>query len=277
MTLRRTKVNGRRQWGLFDKEADTRDRERFGLTAEMPGALELGDITVVCRPLVRLNDGEIIGFEGLLQWQHSTSGLLPHSMVLDLAEHIGLVLTLRDTLLDDACTQVCWRNRKSETRMPLVLDLTANQASDPDLVAAVLHTLSKTELSPELLQVGMPTEALLADRGESVDNLKMLAANGVRTAVHGFGSSAGDIECLEDLPVSAARIARRLVERQRSGKSELIGKTLVDLVKIAHVTGTSVTVDGIETAEQAAWWRDAGTDCALGSYFSPGPTDLRDM
>ncbi|MEV4318265.1 EAL domain-containing protein [Actinocrispum sp. NPDC049592] len=276
MTLRRAKVNGRRQWGLFDRDADRRDRERFSLTAEMPGALELGDITVACRPLVRLSDGVRIGFEGMLQWKHETAGVIPHTAVLDLAEHTGLIIPLRDTLFDDACTQVHWWNTEFSRTSPLVIDLTPNQACDPDLVGAVLTTLNDTGLGPDLLEVGMPARVLLADRGEAVDNLKLLAENGIGTAVHDFGSAAGDIECLEDLPVQAARISRRLVDRHASGKSALIGQALMDLLDVAHAAGVQVTVDGIETPEQAAWWRAAGADHAVGSYYA-GPVDLRDL
>jgi diguanylate cyclase (GGDEF)-like protein/PAS domain S-box-containing protein len=275
MTLRRAKVNGRRQWGLFDRDADALDRERFSLTAEMPGALELGDITVVCRPLVRLEDETRTGFEGLLQWRHGTSGLITHDTCLELAEQTGLVIPLRDALLDDACTQIRWWNEKFSRPVPLVIDLTPNQACDPDLVGAVMHTLSESGLSPELLQIGMPAPVLLTDRGEAVDNLKLLADNGIGTAVHGFGSAAGDIECLEDLPVQVARIARRLVDRHASGKSALISQTLIDLVDVVHTAGALVIVDGVRSASQATWWRDAGADYALGSHYA-APTDLRE-
>jgi diguanylate cyclase (GGDEF)-like protein/PAS domain S-box-containing protein len=272
MTLRRAKVNGRRQWGLFDKDADTLDRSRFSLTAEMPGALELGEISVVCRPLIRLADGSRRGFEGMVHWQHGRE-VIPHADCLDLAEQTGLVLPLRDTLLADASRQVCWWNARYEPVL-LVMDLTANQSCDPDLVGAVLTTLSETGLDPSMLRLAMPTSVLLADRGEAVDNLKMLVENGIGMAVHDFGSAAGDIECLEDLPVGCVRIARRLVDRHRSGTSALIGRSLTELVTVAHLAGASVTVDGIETTDQAEWWRAAGADYALGSRYAR-PADLR--
>ena len=276
MTLRRAKANGRRQWGLFDASADARDRSRFSLAAQMPGALEMGEITVVCRPLVRLSDGEQIGFEGLLHWEHETE-VISHALCLELAEQTGLILPLRDSLLEDAGKQVGGWNKKFDAQQPLVLDLTANQACDPDLVGAVLRRLAETSLSPSLLQIGMPVSVLLTDRGEAVDNFRMLAENGISTGVHGFGSAAGDIECLEELPATSARIASRLVERQASGKSTLITRTLHDLVEVAKLAGVTVTVDGIETAEQAEWWRAAGADHGLGSYFSPAPADLHDF
>ncbi|TCO57240.1 putative bifunctional diguanylate cyclase/phosphodiesterase [Actinocrispum wychmicini] len=274
MTLRRAKVNGRRQWGLFDKDADALDRSRFSLTAAMPGALEMGEISVVCRPLTRLSDGVLFGFEAMLQWLHD-GRLIEHADVLDLAEHTGLVLPLRDTLLQDAAKQVSWWNERHRP-VRLVLDMTANQSCDPDLVGAVLGILASTGLDASMLRMAMPTSVLLTDRGESVDNLNLLVENGIGMAVHDFGSAAGDIECLEDMPVTCVRIARRLVDRQWSGKSKLIGQTLADLVKVAHMAGASVTADGVDSPEQESWWRNTGADYALGAHYGHA-TDLRDQ
>jgi diguanylate cyclase (GGDEF)-like protein/PAS domain S-box-containing protein len=276
MTLRRAKANGRRQWGLFDASADARDRSRFSLAAQMPGALEMGEITVVCRPLVRLSDGEQTGFEGLLHWEHE-SEVISHSLCLELAEQTGLILPLRDSLLEEACKQVNGWNKEFGVQRPLVMDLTANQACDPDLVGVVRQLLAETLLSPSLLQIGMPVSVLLADRGEASDNFRMLAENGISTGVHGFGSAAADIECLEELPATSAKIASRLVRRQASGKSTLLTRTLHDLVDVAKLAGVTVTVDGIETAEQAEWWKAAGADFAIGPYFTPAPADLHDF
>ncbi|SMD20732.1 putative bifunctional diguanylate cyclase/phosphodiesterase [Kibdelosporangium aridum] len=276
MTLRRAKANGRRQWGLFDSAEDARDRSRFSLAAQMPGALEMGEITVVCRPLIRLSDGGRAGFEALLRWEHE-SEVISHSLCLELAEQTGLIVPLRDTLLDEAGKQVQWWNTEHGTALPLTMALTANQACDPDLVGAVLIRLTEAEMDPSLLRISMPASVLLADRGESVDNFRVLADNGITMEVHDFGSAAGDIECLEDLPASSARIAPRLVERLRSGKSSLITRTLTDLIEVAHLAGAAITVDGIETAEQADWWREIGADTALGRYFAPEPADLHEL
>ncbi|ALG13204.1 hypothetical protein AOZ06_45775 [Kibdelosporangium phytohabitans] len=279
MTLRRAKANGRRQWGLFDPAEDTRDRSWFSLAAQMPGALEMGDIKVVCRPLVQLMGNRTIGFEAQLRWDHETGDpeTISHTLCLELAEQTGLVVPLRDTLLEDASTQVHWWNDEHGTSLPLAVSLTANQACDPDLVGAVLMRLSQTGLDTSLLRLGMPVSVLIADRGEAVDNFRMLAENGVVTEIHEFGSAAGDIECLEELPATSVRIAPRLVHRLRAGKSALIGRTLKDLIEVAKLAGATVVVDDIETADEMTWWRSAGVHFGMGRYFEPGPADLHDF
>ena len=123
----------------------------------------------------------------------------------------------------------------------------------------------------------MPASVLLADRGESIDNFQMLADNGIATGVHEFGSAAGHIECIEDLPATWVRIEPRLVARQASGRSALIDQTLRDLIAVAGLAGAEVTVDEILSRAQADWWRSAGADHALGPFAQPAPTDLHDL
>ncbi|MBP2182103.1 putative bifunctional diguanylate cyclase/phosphodiesterase [Amycolatopsis magusensis] len=264
MTLRRAQRNGHRQWQLFDPEQDRRDRHRFSLAASMAGAWELGEIDVVHRPVVRLEDRTTTGVEALLRWNHPAEGVLAHEDCVDLAGRTGLLLPLGEWLLQVACAKV----RDEPAAKVLAVGLTADQAADPDLVGTVRQTLGETELSPARLRIGFPARALLSERGEAADNLRVLAEIGVYSEILDFGA-AGDVECLGELPVRTVRLARRLVDRQRQeGNRLLLTRSVANLVELAHLAGATVLVDGIHTAEQADWWRHTGADAGLGPYFT---------
>jgi diguanylate cyclase (GGDEF)-like protein/PAS domain S-box-containing protein len=275
MTLRRAQRNGHRQWQLFDPSQDSHDRRTFTLAATMPGAWESGEIHVVYRPLVRLADEQVVGIEALLQWEHPDLGSLPHGKCLKLADETGLSLPLGNWLLRTACDEVReWQGRSGHD-LQLSVGLTPNQAADPDLVGGIQRTLDETGLRPERLRPGLPVGALLTNHGETLDNVRVLTDIGIQTEVQDFGA-VGDVECLEDLPVHAVRIAPRLVRRQAqrgSGKS-LVSRSLTNLIEIAHLAGASVIVDGVETAEQASWWQSAGGDVGLGGHFPSAPGGL---
>ncbi|MFB9904901.1 putative bifunctional diguanylate cyclase/phosphodiesterase [Allokutzneria oryzae] len=268
MTLRRAKRNGLRQWGLYDPERNELDRSRFSLAATMPGAWESGEVGVLSRPLIRLDDGRTVAVEALLRWQHPELGLLPHERCLELAEQIGLIMPLGTWLLRSACGSM------ADHEVPLGVALTPNQATDPDLVGEILQVLDDTGLDPGRLQLGFPVRALLADCGEEAsDNLGVLAEAGIGVVLDGFGTAAADLACMEDLPVSAIRIARSVVELQarRAGTSSMVDRTLTELVGLAHAAGVTVVVDGIDTVDQLAWWRVAGADLGLGRVFASVP------
>lgn len=262
-TLRRAKSGGHGQWLLSDPELDAEDRETAALAASMPGALETGEIQVVYRPVVRLDGGRRVAIEALVRWDHPHHGPFSHDQCLALAEPTGLILDLGGWLLSSACQRL--RGEDEELRLSIVL--TRSQAADPDLVAVVRRILGETGLRPERLVLAFPGGPL-GESEETAENLSVLSEIGVNTIVEGFGA-VGDVLFLEDLPVSGIRIDRRLVARQaeRPAPESPTMRMLATAIEFARQAGMRVSVDGVDTEEQAAFWRAAGVDYALGDLF----------
>ncbi|MDQ3761923.1 MAG: EAL domain-containing protein [Actinomycetota bacterium] len=211
--LHGARSSGKRRWGLFDAHRDADHRIRCHLAATMPGALETGEITLHYQPLTQLIDGKVIAIEALLRWDHPHSGPLPHHECLDLAARTGLEISLGQWMLRSACEQLrSWRQRFGEATPPLHVDLTPQQSQDPDLVAGVRCALEHAGLGANGVRIGVPVVALDAEVGHAADNVRALADMGVAVVLLGF-SGIGDVAHLEDLPIRAAEIVHRLVQR----------------------------------------------------------------
>ncbi|MEU8633920.1 EAL domain-containing protein [Amycolatopsis sp. NPDC048633] len=262
LTLRRVQRAGA-QWGLFDRELDRRDRHEFGLAAAMAGAWENGEIEVGYRPLVAAADGTVRGVEARLRWNHPTEGVLSHETCVRLAGETGLALPLGTWLLRTAVERVT----AADLAVPLTVELTAHQATDPELVGEIRGVLESTGLAPGSLRPGFPSATLLADSGDAADNLKVLAEIGVSAEVHDFG----DVTCLTEFPARAVRLAAHLVARR---DHPLVDRSLTALVESAHLAGAEVAVTGIERADQRDWWRDRGADRLSGPLFTGVPGGL---
>jgi EAL domain-containing protein (putative c-di-GMP-specific phosphodiesterase class I) len=230
------------------------------MAAEMPGAWESGELAVTYRPIVRLADKQVVGTEAVLRWDHPEHGLLCGEKCLELAEETGLILALGPWLLRTACEKRC------DTDL-LSVNLSAAQSSDADLVGDVARVLRETGVAPDCLSLGMPVRALLAGKGEAMDNMKLLADNGIRTVAIEFGGTSGDMVCVEDLPLTAVRVAPWLVGREPVPGSP-VTHAMLDMASLVHLAGAQVIVDGVSSKEQADWWRAAGADLAQGGLFS---------
>lgn len=268
LALRRAKRHGRRQWELFDARLDEQEKARFNLATTMPAAWEFGDVALDYRPQIDLVTGEQVALEPVLHWQHPRFGPVGHQRCVELAEQTGLMLSLGDWLLHSACAQVRKWRRESDFRLPLVVELSDGQAVDPDLVGRILRILAEDDMAPGDVRLGIPVHLLHGDRPEPVEHLRVLSDAGVGVALHGFGSAAMDLPWLEDLPVSAVRIGASLVSAQAARPGSLLDTALIELVAVIHRAGATVAVDGIDTVEQANWWREAGADTGLGHQFT---------
>ena len=67
--LYRAKAEGRGTYRFFEADMDQRLRERRALQHDLRSAIERGELALHYQPQARI-DGEIIGFEALVRWQH---------------------------------------------------------------------------------------------------------------------------------------------------------------------------------------------------------------
>jgi EAL domain-containing protein (putative c-di-GMP-specific phosphodiesterase class I) len=274
-TLHRAKRTGRGQWAMYDPPADAHQRAQYALAADMPAAWENGEITLSYQPLVRLNStaadaGSTVALAILLHWQHPEHGLVTHEDCLVLAEQTGLVLSIGPWMVQQACDQLRgWRDQLGIPVPPVRVDLTTHLTQDPDLVAVVRAALTKAELPPEELQVGMPAEAVVTGHGDAVDNVRTLADIGVPTVLTRYGQALGSLALLESLPVCGVELAGPWVGATAPKHDSVVRSALASLVPLIRRTGAAVAVTGIDNVEEADWWRHVGADLARGLAFAP--------
>lgn len=273
-TLHRVKRTGRGQWGLYDPAADAEDRVRYALATEMPAAWENGEIALSYQPLVRLDPaaddtGHTVALAALLSWDHPEHGTVLHHECLALAEQTGLVLTIGPWVLRQACEQLrLWRDERGAGTPPVRVDLTTYLTQDPDLVELVQSTLSATQLKPADIELGMPVEVIVAGYGDAVDNVNTLADIGVATVLTHYGHAVGNLVLLESLPVAGVELADPLVRIAADRPDSVLRPALAGLVPLIRRTGAAVVVSGIDSAEQACWWREIGADSGRGAALA---------
>lgn len=148
------------------------------------------------------------------------------------------------------------------------IDLTTYLTQDPDLVELVRATLAATRLGPADIQLGMPVEVIVAGHGDALDNVGTLADIGVGTVLTHYGQAVGNLGLLESLPVAGVELADSLVRVAVARPDSVVRPALADLVPLIRRTGAAVVVTGVDSAEQAHWWRNIGADSGRGAALA---------
>ena len=269
ITLRRLKAGGRRQWGMVDEQQNAADRDRLNLASTMPGAWESGEIELEYQPLVSVPDRNVLAVQAMLRWNHA-DGSLDHERCLQALAETGLSLPIGRWMLSRACEEL----KALPGRPVLYVELTKELAGDQDLVATVQAVLSDAALAPKDLRLGMPVQALCMTEGFAEDNLEVLVDLGLSVVLYEFGTTSGDLACLEDLAIHSVKMSTRVVHRiaNRSNDETLFTRTIRDLVPLVRANGAPVIVGDIDTREQFDWWCEVGVDAVCGDYTgAPGP------
>lgn len=192
-TLRRAETGGKRQWGIYDHEADAADRARFARIAAMPGAFENGEISVEYAPVSWVS-GQPAFVEASVRW-----GVTRHDDVVAHADALGLASRLGQLVLQDACAR----------GEPVLIRLSRDQSRDPDLTAHVRSTLRASSFPASSLFLALDVRSM----PDGEENLEVLHDMGVHVLLHEFGGGFAGLSTVDRSPVWGVRLARPPSER----------------------------------------------------------------
>ena len=269
IALNWAKADGRGRWRLFDQERNAADLARWSLAAELPGALRESQLVVHYQPMVSLADGRTQAVEALVRWRHPVLGELLPGLFVPSAEETGLVVVLGQQVLAEACAEAAgWAELTSEPPL-LSVNVAERQLRTPGLVEEVLGVCERTGLPPGRLQLEVTENAVLEPDDDALAVLEALAKAGVRIAVDDFGTGRANHSFLRRLPLHELKLAAEFVEKLGGPDGDPIDQHVAaSMIQLGHTLGLTVTAEGVETAEQAEWLREAHCDTAQGWLYS---------
>jgi diguanylate cyclase (GGDEF)-like protein/PAS domain S-box-containing protein len=270
----RAKERGRGRFELFDPELHARVANRLSQESRLRHALEGDEFVLHYQPLVSARDGQWIGAEALLRWNHPERGLLLPADFLPLAEETGLIVPLGRWVLEQACTQAAaWQSDACRRRPYRVsVNVSGHQLLQDDAPAMVADALASSGLDPARLAVEITETVLLGDTGAAVKALTALNALGVRVFLDDFGTGYSSLSYLKRLPFDAVKLDRAFVHGldESSVDQQIIGA----VVQMARALGMTVVAEGVETDGQRRHLRELGCHVLQGYYFArPMPAE----
>jgi diguanylate cyclase (GGDEF)-like protein/PAS domain S-box-containing protein len=269
IALKAAKRNGKGRWERYAPEQQASLTDRMELEADLTHAIERRQLVLHYQPAVRLRDGAIVGFEGLLRWNHPRRGLLSAGEFIPLADETGLVGALQRWVLGQACAdgrQWQWQV-KGPVDPPLSVSVNVSHRglADANLTTDVMHACAAAGFEPGRLVLELTKGATL-DAAEILAKLNELHQRGVKLALDNFGADAAPLTALRDLPVDMVKLDRSFVERMTTSATDwAVARAVTEL---GNSLKMMTLADGIERAEQTAALKSIGCYAGQGYFFS---------
>ena len=272
VAMYQAKTTGKGHFQVFHPSMGAAVLERHGLKEELRLAIERQELTLYFQPIVDLDTGRLVAEEALVRWEHPRRGLVGPAEFVPLAEETGLILSLGQYVLEEACQQARrWQasaeaDPTSASEVAVHVNLSAVELRDPELVTRVQKTLKSAEVDPRSLIFEI-TETVLLDNSERVTAaIGELRELGVRFALDDFGTGYSSLSYLHTLPFDMLKIAKSFVDGLARGGREASFVRMI--IELARTLGVTVIAEGIETQEQV----DALVilECDLGQGFHLG-------
>jgi diguanylate cyclase (GGDEF)-like protein len=262
LALYKAKADGRNCVRFFAPEMDVELQARFELERVIRDAVLHERFELHYQPLFEMLERRLIGFEALIRLPIEDGTMIPPLVFIPVAEELGLINQIGAWVLREACrTAATWPEY-----LTVAVNLSPAQFLAGNVSAIVAAALKETGLPAHRLELEI-TETLLLGNSEAImAELKTLKAMGVAIVMDDFGTGYSSLRYLWRFPFDKIKIDRSFMQGFEGSSRD--AKTVVKtIIALGRELNMRVTVEGVETATQAAFLDKADGDQAQGYFF----------
>ncbi len=261
--------HARRQGGdrieVFRPAMRTDRSEASTLEADLRRALDRGDIRVLFKPVVRLEDRTIAGFEAVLRWDHPRLGRMGAEEILPAAEDAGLIVDVSVYALERTARELAVWQQALVVEPPIFASvrMASHLLLRHDLLQDVKTALARSGVLPGSLKLEL-TEGIVMENPEfSAQLLGRLRDLGAGLSLDDFGTGYSALSYLQRFAFDTIKIDQSFVRQMAAGKPVI----LRSIIKMAHELGMEVVAEGAETESEVIELSQLGCEYAQGPVF----------
>jgi diguanylate cyclase len=271
------KQAGRDSFQFFSPGMSVFSRERLDLESELRRALPMKQFEVHYQPKVDVASGRMNSVEALLRWRHPTRGIVGPLEFIPLAEEIGLMLSIGEWVLREACRQARQWQREGLPFLRIAVNISPIHFRQSKFLEIVRSALLDHDLEPQYLEIEL-TETTVMDHAEnSVHILEELSRMGVIVSIDDVGTGYSSMSYLRRFPIDKLKIDRSFINDMTTNSDA--ASIVKAIISLAHSLRLKVVAEGVETAEQLQQLRELGCDQFQGFYRSAAvlPSEIGDF
>ncbi len=262
IALYRAKASGRNTLQMFRKNMQEAASARLRLENELRLALARGEFELYLQPQVDARNGQIIGAEALLRWNHPQRGPQSPFHFIEVLEESGLIVEVGDWVLSEACylcAQLLDEGLISLDRFSLCVNISPRQFRQAGFVEHVANCLQSSNLTKTMLTLEITEGIVIQNIDDTIAKMLQLKKLGLSFAMDDFGTGYSSLTYLKRLPVDILKIDQSFIRDATQNPSD--AEIIRAIVAMALSLGLDVIAEGVEHEAQLALLQQQ--DCHL--------------
>ena len=232
---------------LFTKQMNDFAVARLDLEHRLHKAMKNEEFILFYQPQFDITTGNVIGVEALVRWKEPPKRLIPPDDFIPLAEDTGLIISLGEWILHEACAQNKMWQDKGMKPIIVAVNISTLQFIQKDFISMITSILETTKLDPKYLELELTETVLMEDIDTTLETLHELKRIGIRLSIDDFGTGYSSLVYIKKMPINMLKIAQEFVRDIHVDSSDItITKSIIDM---AHNLGLEVIAEGVETKE----------------------------
>jgi len=251
---------------FFDASMNDAALHRFTLEAKLRGALERNEFTLHYQPQFDVRTGSVSGMEALLRWTNDELGVVPPAEFIPVAEESGLILSIGEWVLRNACAQAkSWVDEGLPvTRM--AVNVSGQQFVLRDFPQQVAAIIKETGIEASMLELEITESVVMKDETWAEQGLAQLKELGVMLAIDDFGTGYSSFGRLRHFAVDRLKIDRSFMTSLIDCSDDrAIAAAIIAMSRSLRI---NVTAEGVESFPQLLFLQEHDCHEAQGFLFS---------
>ena len=259
----RAKDLGRNRIRFYEAAMQADVQERLALEQDLKKAHALGQLAAFVQNQVDA-EGNVVGGELLMRWEHPLRGNVPPSRFIPIAEASGLILRMGDWMIQQACETLA-RLQAAGLELSLSVNVSERQFRQDDFVERVRHILAHTGANPACLILEVTESLLIEDLNDTIARMTEIVGLGVRFSIDDFGTGYSSLAYLKRLPLYELKIDKSFVADTPDDPSDTA--IVQSIISVASHLNLRVVAEGVETRAQADFLAASQCTCLQGYLF----------
>ena len=220
------------------------------------------ELWVAYQPIVDGDSAQTVGFEALARWNSQLLGNVPPMSFIVAAERLGLIGQLTPLLLRRTLQGVAaWPNE-----LRVSFNLSALDLASPLSILKIISVVEQSGIKASRIDFEITETAVMHNMAQATAALLQLKRLGAKISLDDFGTGYSSLSCIHELPLDKVKIDRSFISKIESDAAARL--ILTTMIGLCRNLGLDCIVEGVETAEQAAFLRGEGCRFMQGYYFA---------
>lgn len=254
----------------FKKVIQSTIKEPLFSKQDIEEAITNNQLILFYQPQIELKTNKLIGFEGLVRWNHPKHGIVYPNDFIPLIQKYKLFDVLTDKVIRMAIEQEK-ELKKQGYSIVISINISSSNVTSLTLPETLEELIDNAELDPSMLCFEVTESELMGELISSMDTLTRMRIKGFKLSIDDFGTGYSSLLQLYRIPFNELKIDQSFIKNLiTSPESKVIVSTCITL---AHNLGMSVVAEGIEDRETLEELTKMGCDIGQG-YHLCKPMDV---
>lgn len=209
-----SKKNGKNGYTFYDSCSKLNTARRLDIENSMRQAVTSGieEFVVFYQPVVDVRTGECSSCEALVRWDSNALGFMGPGDFIPLAEYLGLITSIGDYVLEEACRQCRYWNEHGIPDFHINVNLSVVQLLQKDVAETVARILKKTGVNPKNIVLEITESFAINDMDRVLDIIKGIKKLGPRIALDDFGTGYSSLNYIKQLPLDIIKVDKTFID-----------------------------------------------------------------